>query len=126
MFDVAHNPEGARAVAETIRELGLPEPRTALLAVLSDKDWRGIIRELAAVIDRFLLTTAPSAPPGRVWDAAAAHEYALSLGLAADLELDFETALLRGSKRCGTLLVTGSFHTVGDAMASLQVSPMAA
>jgi dihydrofolate synthase/folylpolyglutamate synthase len=126
IFDVAHNPAGARTVAETIVAVDPPRPRTALVAVLADKDWRGIIRELAPVVDRFLFTNAPSAPADRKWDPAEAHAVAISQGLDADLEPDLDVALVRGQKRCGTLLVTGSFHTVGDVMSRLQVSPFAA
>ena len=125
IFDVAHNPDGARTVAETIAAVDPPRPRTALVAVLADKDWRGIIRELAPAVDRFMFTNAPSAPAERKWDPAAAHAFALSLGYAADLEPEIDVALVRGQKRCGTLLVTGSFHTVGDVMSRLQVSPFA-
>ncbi|HKN59489.1 MAG TPA: folylpolyglutamate synthase/dihydrofolate synthase family protein, partial [Gemmatimonadaceae bacterium] len=50
IFDVAHNPAGAWTVAKTITDLNLPRPRTAVVAVLSDKDWRGIIRELAPAV----------------------------------------------------------------------------
>ncbi|HEX7596510.1 MAG TPA: hypothetical protein VF387_09150, partial [Gemmatimonadaceae bacterium] len=126
IFDVAHNPAGARTVAETIRALDPPPPRTALVAVLADKDWRGIIRELAPVVDRFLFTNAPSAPPERKWDPAEAQSFAKAQGFEADIEADMDTALARGEKQAGTLLVTGSFHTVGDAMLRLQVSPFAA
>ncbi|HUQ99432.1 MAG TPA: folylpolyglutamate synthase/dihydrofolate synthase family protein [Gemmatimonadaceae bacterium] len=126
VFDVAHNPAGARAVASTLTAMNLPTPRTALIAVLADKDWKGIITELAPAIDRFLFTHAPSAPSGRRWDPADAHAYANENGFAADLEPDLDTAIERGQKRCGTLLVTGSFHTVGDVMSRLQVSPFAA
>jgi dihydrofolate synthase / folylpolyglutamate synthase len=126
IFDVAHNPAGARAVAETVGALKLPEPRIALVAVLADKDWRGIIRELAPAVDRFLFTNAPSAPVDRRWNPAEAHAFARSQGFAADLEADLDVALERGENRGGTLIVTGSFHTVGDAMSRLQVSPFAA
>jgi len=126
IFDVAHNPAGAHTVAETIRALDPPHPRTALVAVLADKDWRGIIRELAPVVDRFLFTNAPSAPPERKWDPAEAQSFAKSQGFEADIEPDMDVALARGEKQAGTLLVTGSFHTVGDAMLRLQVSPFAA
>ena len=44
IFDVAHNPAGARTIAENVRALNPPRPLTALVAVLADKDWRGIIR----------------------------------------------------------------------------------
>jgi len=126
IFDVAHNPAGAHTVAETIRALDPPHPRTALVAVLADKDWRGIIRELAPVVDRFLFTNAPSAPPERKWDPAEAQSFAKAQGFEADIEPDMDVALARGEKQAGTLLVTGSFHTVGDAMLRLQVSPFAA
>jgi len=126
IFDVAHNPAGAHTVAETIRALDPPHPRTALVAVLADKDWRGIIHELAPVVDRFLFTNAPSAPPERKWDPAEAQSFAKAQGFEADIEPDMDAALARGEKQAGTLLVTGSFHTVGDAMLRLQVSPFAA
>ena len=126
IFDVAHNPAGARTIAETIHALSPPSPRTALVAVLADKDWRGIIRELAPGVDRFVFTNAPSAPTDRRWDPAAAHSFAKSEGFASELEPDMDAALERGEKHSATLLITGSFHTVGDAMARLQVSPFAA
>ena len=125
IFDVAHNPDGARTIAENLVALDPPHPRTALLAVLGDKDWRGIIDTLAPVIDRILISNAPSAPAERRWDPVEAHAYAIGRGIAADLEPDLDVALIRAQKRCGTLLVTGSFHTVGDVMSRLQVSPVA-
>jgi dihydrofolate synthase/folylpolyglutamate synthase len=126
IFDVAHNPNAACALAETMRAVSPPAPRTALLAVLSDKDWRGVIRELAPVVDRFVLTIAPTAPAERKWNAAEALEFARSSGFNASLELDFNRALAQAEDGSATVLVTGSFHTVGDAMSRLQVSPFAA
>ncbi len=126
IFDVAHNPDGARTVAESIRALSPASPRTALVAVLSDKDWEGIIRALAPAVDRFIFTNAPSAPPERRWDPSRAQAFAESQGLDSQLELDLDTALQRAQKSGETVLVTGSFHTVGDVMSRLQVSPFAA
>jgi len=126
IFDVAHNPDGARTIAQTLRAVNPPAPRTALVAVLSDKDWRGIIRELAPAVDRFVFTNAPSAPAERKWDAAEALTFAKAQGFAAALEPDMDAALTLAQKDSETVLVTGSFHTVGDAMSRLQVSPFAA
>ena len=126
IFDVAHNPDGARTVAQTLAALAPPRPRVALLAVLSDKDWRGIVRELSLAVDSFIFTNAPSAPPDRRWNPADAQAFAESEGIHADLETDLETAIVLGEQVAGTLLVTGSFHTVGDVMSRLQVSPFAA
>jgi dihydrofolate synthase/folylpolyglutamate synthase len=126
IFDVAHNPDGARTVAESIRALNPPAPRTALVAVLADKDWQGIIRALAPAVDRFVFTTVPSAPSERRWNASQAQAFAKSQGLESQLDPDLDTALEAAQKSAATVLVTGSFHTVGDVMSRLQVSPFAA
>lgn len=125
IFDVAHNPAGAAVLARTLERAGVERPVTTLLAVLSDKDWKGMMRELAPVTDRFVLTTAPTAPANRVWDLAAAIAHAEGAGYFAELEPDFSRAVERVSRAGGTGVVTGSFHTVGDAMACLQVDPLA-
>ena len=126
VFDVAHNPAGARTVAKTMSDLNLPRPRTALVAVLSDKDWRGIIRELAPAVDRFVFTTAPSAPADRLWNPEDARSFAAGDGLDAQTERDLGKAIATAQKGRGTVLVTGSFHTVGDVMSRLHVSPFSA
>jgi folylpolyglutamate synthase/dihydropteroate synthase len=97
-----------------------------LVAVLSDKDWKGIISALAPAVDRFVFTNAPSAPPERRWDAAEAQAFASSEGFESEVEPDLAMALARAEKCGETVLVTGSFHTVGDVMSRLQVSPFAA
>ena len=126
VFDVAHNPAGARTVARTISDLNLPRPRTALVAVLSDKDWRGMISELSAAVDRFVFTVAPSAPADRKWNPREADAFAKEQGLVAESEPDLDAALSVARRSRGTLLVTGSFHTVGDVMSRLHLSPFAA
>jgi dihydrofolate synthase/folylpolyglutamate synthase len=126
IFDVAHNPDGALTVAESVRALNPPTPRTALVAVLSDKDWKGIIRALAPAVDRFVFTNAPSAPPERRWDPSQAQAFASSEGFESEIEPDLARALESAEKSGETVLVTGSFHTVGDVMSRLQVSPFAA
>jgi len=126
IFDVAHNPAGARTVADTLRAMDAPAPRTTVVAVLSDKDWRGIIRALAPVTDRFIITNAPSAPPDRIWSARAAHAFTESEGWASRLAPQLDAALALAQQSEGTIVITGSFHTVGDAMSRLQVSPFAA
>lgn len=126
IFDVAHNPEGARTVAESLAALDAPHPREVVLAVLADKDWRGIIRELAPAVDGFVFTDAPSAPAERRWNPAEAQAFAASQGLRAETEVNLDAAIARGQRESATVIVTGSFHTVGDVMSRLQVSPFAA
>ncbi|HEY0529819.1 MAG TPA: folylpolyglutamate synthase/dihydrofolate synthase family protein [Gemmatimonadaceae bacterium] len=126
IFDVAHNPAGARVLADNLRAVNVPRPLTALVAVLSDKDWRGVISELSTVVDRFVFTNAPSAPSARLWDANAAAEFARSLNVDARAVVDIDDALDDVQRGASCVLVTGSFHTVGDVMSRLQVSPFAA
>jgi hypothetical protein len=63
-----------------------------------------------------ILTVAESAPEERRWDPAAAAE---GLGGQVRVIPDFRAALARAETLApyGTVLVTGSFHTVGDALA---------
>lgn len=71
------------------------------------------------MVQGFLLTNAPTAPESRAWVASEALAYAHSEGWPAELVPDFERALARAPALGETILVTGSFHTVGDAMARL-------
>ncbi len=123
IFDVAHNPDGARALARALREENvrgrLRRPVAAVVAVLRDKDWRGMLTELANVVDGFVLSRAPSAPAERAWDLDAALAWATGQGLVVEADPDLMSAVARAHARAGTVLVTGSFHTVGDAMARL-------
>ena len=125
IFDVAHNPDGMRTLAASLQSVAHERPVIAVLCVLADKDWRAMIDVLAPVVDRFILTEAPTAPASRAWPLADALEHARQRGLSADAMTDFDAALRAAEVAGGTALVTGSFHTVGDAMARLQVSPLA-
>lgn len=126
LFDVAHNPDAARILAATIASVRLPKPRTAVIAVLRDKDWRGVIEALRPVVDSFIITNAPSAPPEREWNPHEVVAWAKSEGVNATLEAGLDIALTLAAEKSETVVVTGSFHTVGDAMSCLQVSPFAA
>ena len=124
IFDVAHNPDGAAVFAATVRAVAPPTPRAVVLCVLADKDWRGVMGALALVVDVFVLTDAPTAPASRAWDREAAVAFAHERGWSVIAEPDFDRALERATEVASTVLVTGSFHTVGDAMARLNVDPV--
>jgi dihydrofolate synthase / folylpolyglutamate synthase len=126
VFDVAHNPDGAAVLARTLRAVSPRRPVAALLSVLGDKDWRAMMSELAPVVDCFVLTTAPTAPASRAWRLEAALAYARERGWTVDAEGDFDLAVRRAEALGATVLVTGSFHTAGDAMARLQIDPLQA
>ncbi|HEV7990679.1 MAG TPA: folylpolyglutamate synthase/dihydrofolate synthase family protein [Gemmatimonadaceae bacterium] len=123
IFDVAHNADGARTLASTLGAMEGSEPLTVLLCVLADKDWRAMLQALVPIATRFILTDAPTAPANRRWPLAEVAAFARSLEIESIIEADFDGALALAERTGATTLVTGSFHTVGDAMARLQVSP---
>ena len=56
-------------------------------------------------------------------DAALSH--LRDAGYTGEAVPDFDKAIRIAQSQPGTMLVAGSFHTVGDAMARLQVDPLA-
>jgi dihydrofolate synthase / folylpolyglutamate synthase len=118
IFDVAHNVAGVQALLGALDGLGVPAPRTVLVGVLGDKDWAGMLAPLAHWADRLILTAPPTAPADRRWNLA---RVAASLPGATETVPDFEDALRAAARSPahGTVIVTGSFHTVGDALAML-------
>ncbi|HXF96852.1 MAG TPA: folylpolyglutamate synthase/dihydrofolate synthase family protein [Gemmatimonadales bacterium] len=127
ILDVAHNPDGMEVLVDTLRESAPPRPLHAVVGIRNDKEWRPMLDRLAPEVDRLVLTVAPSVPPERRWiwtDLASwAERYAGVPRQAAPLEVlfepDFARALDLGEEGAATVLVTGSFHTVGDALARL-------
>jgi dihydrofolate synthase/folylpolyglutamate synthase len=124
IFDVAHNPAGVSVLAQTLTTVSPPKPIAVVLCVLKDKDWREMIRILARVADHFVLTMAPTAPASRAWDLSEVADFCRDLAIDAEAVGDFDSALERARSSAATVLVTGSFHTVGDAMSRLQVSAL--
>lgn len=116
LFDVAHNPDGMAVLLDALAAAPPRAPVHALVCILGDKDWRAMLRGLQGAVDGLWLTNAPSAPATRAWDLAAAGAY---VGGGVRVEPDFDRALAEVATGAGTVLVCGSFHTVGDAMARL-------
>ncbi len=119
VLDVAHNPAGVAALAATLDAVELPRPLVLVAGVLSDKEWTEMLPPLLERADAAILTVAPTAPEGRRWDpeaVAAALPAALRIPVRVIPEL--AAALSRATTLApyGTILVTGSVHTVGDAL----------
>jgi len=123
LFDVAHNPDGMRALVEALADGTIPRPIHALVSILGDKEWAPMLVELDRGIDRGVLTIAPTAA-GRGWTTDWLQAWLNDPARpAADAEWhlrpDFRSALAEVQVGAGTVLVTGSFHTVGDVMLAL-------
>ncbi len=59
VLDAAHNPDGARALAEALAERVAGKPVVACLAILADKDAQGIIGALAPALAAVVCTEIP-------------------------------------------------------------------
>ena len=123
LFDVAHNPDGIRALVKAIDVLRPRRPLYALVSILGDKEWPEMLVQLDRIVDRGILTVAPTAA-SRGWNAVWLRRWLRDRGrpparASWTLVPDFEEALEKVQQGAGTVLVTGSFHTVGDVMAAL-------
>ena len=125
LLDVAHNTAGIHSLVDTIDRLDLPRPLVALVGVLGDKDWRSMLPPLFSRVDLAILTQPPSAPLDRRWDPARAADQVEAITHIRVVE-DFFRAAARASERAGegTVVVTGSVHTVGGAMKLLGIDPL--
>jgi dihydrofolate synthase / folylpolyglutamate synthase len=121
IFDVAHNVAGVEALVTALRALELNGPLTAVVGVLGDKDWAGMLGPLGEAASTMILTTPPTAPAERCWDPQRVLESVRCshAEIAAGFTDALERAQQRASAGAGSVLVTGSFHTVGDALAAL-------
>jgi dihydrofolate synthase/folylpolyglutamate synthase len=123
LFDVAHNPDGMRSLVAALDTLAPARPLHALVSILGDKEWPEMLVQLDRFIDRGILTVAPTAA-SRGWDAAWLRRWLSDASrpparASWSLVPDFHAALREVRREAATILVTGSFHTVGDVMGEL-------
>lgn len=123
LFDVAHNPDGMEALVSALAAEPPPGPVHALVSILGDKEWATMLVWLDAIVERGVLTVATSAAE-RGWDLGWLREWLARRDRPPaharwTLIPDFRAALQAVQPGAGTVLVTGSFHTVGDVMEAL-------
>ena len=128
LFDVAHNPDGVAALCRALGDLPPRRPVHALVSILGDKAWPEMLVQLDQVVDRGVLTVTPSAE-GRRWDLEWLRKWLRDPNRPPaqahwQLVPDFHEALGKVQEGAGTVLVTGSFHTVGDVMETLGIQPV--
>jgi dihydrofolate synthase/folylpolyglutamate synthase len=116
ILDVAHNPDGIRTLVEGLEAVAPARPIVAVLGVLRDKDWRGMMRILCPSVDRTIVTSPPSAPAARAWDPVEAERFGVSNGWNVQRVADIAVAVDQASADAATVVITGSFHTVGDVL----------
>ena len=120
IFDVAHNPAGVATLVELMCSTNPRRPIHALVGILDDKDWRKMVANLRPNVEKMWITTPPSAPDNRRLDL---RELESINDFDVTVEPDFDRALAEIQVDASTILVVGSFHTVGDVMSRLPGFP---
>jgi len=124
VIDGAHNPAAAKILVDTWREIFGDEPATLILAILSDKDLHGICEALAPIADSVLL------PKIRSERAVSPKELAKVLSaitpsLPYSITDSLDKALHLARAKLNPILLTGSLHFAGEALAHLRGEPAA-
>jgi dihydrofolate synthase/folylpolyglutamate synthase len=124
IIDGAHNPGAARILAQTWREVFGDQKATLVLAVLSDKDLRGICEALAPIAESVLL------PKIRSERAALPEELTRVLSnitpsLLYSITPTIREALTLARAKPNPILITGSLHFAGEVLAHLRGEPAA-
>jgi dihydrofolate synthase / folylpolyglutamate synthase len=116
VYDGAHNPAGARALAQSLEEvLGDRRPRVAVIGVLEDKDAAGMLVELLPAFDRVVFTRSRnprSLSPATLTTLAEKLE-----GPPAETVADPKAAVERArtlAGPAGAVLATGSIYLIAD------------
>ena len=120
VIDGAHNPGGAQVLVETWREQFGADRATIVLAVLRDKNVAEICRTLAPIGARFIL---PQIRTERALTPAELAPHLSSLGLAYSISQSFSDALESARAHPEPVLITGSLHFAGEALATLNRDP---
>jgi dihydrofolate synthase/folylpolyglutamate synthase len=124
VIDGAHNPAAARVLAQTWRETFGDQRASLILAILSDKDLSGICEALAPIADSVFL------PKIRSERAVSPDDLAKVLpvntpSLPHSITSSVAEALKEARAKPERILLTGSLHFAGEALAYLQGRPAA-
>jgi len=119
LVDAAHNPHGARALAQALRDSFAFEDWGVVLGVLDDKDATGIVAALQPVATH-VFATAPNSP--RASDADAVADIVEDAGLAVTVHHDVASATAAAREWAAAsdqraVVVVGSVVLAGEAIA---------
>jgi dihydrofolate synthase/folylpolyglutamate synthase len=125
IFDAAHNPDGARALAESLPTLSQEREVVCCLAILEGKDAPGIVNALAPAVSRFVCTEIPperiegsGRPGGRARPALEVAALCQRAGVEAEAIPDplaaWERARELAGEREGVALAAGSHYLLAS------------
>ena len=108
LIDAAHNPDGARALAEALKG----ERFTGVVAILDDKDAAAMLTELLPLFDNVVFTRSNnprSLPPATLESLSTQLN-----GPPATIEPDAKVALERARQLGRPVIATGSIYLIAD------------
>ena len=129
IIDAAHNPHGATALANTIRNEFDFESIFCVLGILGEKDVRGVLKALEPVIDRLIVTKSdsPRALPVAELFAEAVQVFGNDrvfkeddLNSAITYAMEQATLINQVSDGVSAVVITGSVVTAGSARVILR------
>ena len=125
LLDGAHNPAGAAILAAALRAEFSGKPLVGVLAVLADKDARGLFSNLAGVFDSVIVTesSSPRSMPVAELEIVAREGLGQEVQSVSDFKSALELAKQRASEIDGTVVVSGSITLVGDVIKQVQEEP---
>jgi dihydrofolate synthase/folylpolyglutamate synthase len=115
LYDAAHNPAGAEALAESLPEVIGERPLVAVVGVLDDKDAAGMLRALLPLCSRVVFTR--SRNPRSLSPATLASLAGKLDGPPSECAADPVEAIERARELAGpggAVLATGSIYLIAD------------
>jgi len=112
IVDVAHNPHGAQALAETLMKYPVHGRTHAVFAMLADKDIQGVVREMRGCIDAWHvagLSVERGASAGRMM-----QELRIVAPEATVYGYESIAAAFDQAQAADRIVVFGSFYTVAE------------
>jgi dihydrofolate synthase/folylpolyglutamate synthase len=127
ILDAAHNPHGAKAIAETIQSEFTFDDVTGIVALMADKDALGILQALEPIMNQVIVTTNSAARSMSVEDleALATQVFGADRVFAQATLNDAIDKAIKDSVRplsdeSLAILITGSVVTVGEARTAVR------
>jgi dihydrofolate synthase/folylpolyglutamate synthase len=127
ILDAAHNPHGAKAIAETIQSEFTFDDVTGIVALMADKDALGILQALEPVMNQVIVTTNSAARSMSVGDLEAlatqvfgADRVFAQPTLADAIDKAIKDSVRPLSEESLAILITGSVVTVGEARTAVR------
>lgn len=112
LMDAAHNPAGARALAEYVREAGWTDS-TLVFGAMRDKDVEGMLAALAPVCAAIVCTTAPSPRAMPAPEIAAIARALTPLPAHVTAQADPRLALAEACRPGSRVVIAGSIFLIG-------------